>query len=160
MEAQYGIARIREILPHRHPFLLIDKVLDTNGEDHILALKNVTADEPFFQGHFPGNPVFPGVLQLETMAQAAGLMVLWQAPKDAEPPMLMSVMNAKFRRPVVPGDTMLVDVRLKRLHRSRASGIARFEGCIRVGEDVVSEATFLCMIPAAPKNSITPSNPD
>ena len=161
METSFGIARIREILPHRYPFLFVDKVLETNGEDHIVALKNVTADEPFFQGHFPGNPVFPGVLQIETMAQAAGLIQLWKTPKDAPPPILMSIMSAKFRRPVVPGDAMLVEVRQTRMARQGPNCIARYEATIRVDGETASEATFLCMLPKlaeAPAAGTPPSN--
>ena len=108
------IARIMKLLPHRYPFLLIDKMIDMDGEESGTAIKNVTINEPFFQGHFPGKPVMPGVLLVEAMAQTAGALVLAHLG-DAEAGKLvffMSIDKCKFRKPVVPGDTVHIHVKL------------------------------------------------
>ena len=108
------IMRIMKLLPHRYPFLLIDKMVDLDGEESGTSIKNVTINEPFFQGHFPGRPVFPGVLLIEAMAQTAGALVLNHLG-DAEAGKLvffMSIDKARFRKPVVPGDTVHFHVKL------------------------------------------------
>ena len=108
------IARIMKLLPHRYPFLLIDKMIDMDGEDSGTAIKNVTVNEPFFQGHFPGKPVMPGVLLIEAMAQTAGAVVLDHLG-DAHAGKLvffMSIDKARFRKPVSPGDTVHIKVKL------------------------------------------------
>jgi 3-hydroxyacyl-[acyl-carrier-protein] dehydratase len=108
------IARIMKLLPHRYPFLLIDKMIDMNGEESGTAIKNVTINEPFFQGHFPGKPVMPGVLLIEAMAQAAGALVLNHLG-DAHAGKLvffMSIDKARFRKPVLPGDVVHFHVKL------------------------------------------------
>jgi 3-hydroxyacyl-[acyl-carrier-protein] dehydratase len=108
------IARIMKLLPHRYPFLLIDKMVDMDGEESGTAIKNVTINEPFFQGHFPGKPVMPGVLLIEAMAQAAGALVLNHLG-DAHAGKLvffMSIDKARFRKPVLPGDVVHFHVRL------------------------------------------------
>ncbi len=109
-----GIARIMKLLPHRYPFLLIDKMINLDGEQSGTAIKNVTINEPFFQGHFPGHPVMPGVLLIEAMAQAAAALVLNHLG-DAHAGKLvffMSIDKARFRKPVVPGDTVHFHVKL------------------------------------------------
>jgi 3-hydroxyacyl-[acyl-carrier-protein] dehydratase len=108
------IMRIMELLPHRYPFLLIDRMMDMVGEESGTALKNVTINEPFFQGHFPAKPIMPGVLLVEAMAQTAGALVLESNPANAgKLVFFMSIDKARFRKPVVPGDTVLFHVKLQ-----------------------------------------------
>ena len=107
------ILRIMELLPHRYPFLLIDKMTELNGEDSGIAMKNVTMNEPFFQGHFPSRPVMPGVLLVEAMAQTAGALVLEHHSDNAgKLVFFMSIVKAKFRKPVGPGDSVYFHVKL------------------------------------------------
>ena len=137
------VNRIRELLPHRYPMQLVDKVVET-GANHIVAVKNVTANEAFFQGHFPQEPVMPGVLQIEAMAQAGGLLVL----NSVEEPerwstYFLRINDVKFRKKVVPGDTLLFKVELMEPIRH---GISSMHGFAFVGETVVMEATFTAQI--------------
>jgi 3-hydroxyacyl-[acyl-carrier-protein] dehydratase len=113
-KAQADIARIMQMLPHRYPFLLIDRLTELNGEDGGTALKNVTINEPFFQGHFPGRPVMPGVLQIEAMAQTAGAIVMAHLGAAVEGKLVffMSIDKARFRKPVVPGDQIFFHAKL------------------------------------------------
>ena len=149
MPVSYGIDRIQKLLPHRYPFLLVDRVLEA-AEDgsHLVAIKNVTANEPFFQGHFPGNPIMPGVLHVEAIAQACGLMCLSATTEDvtrgaeAYDTILASVENAKFRRKIVPGDQMRIETTL--LQHSRNMGKAR--GVITVDGQVATEATLAFLL--------------
>jgi len=110
------IEELMQLLPHRYPFLLVDRIIDIDGDDAAVGIKNVTVNEPHFQGHFPGHPVMPGVLIVEAMAQTAGAICIRHVALD-EPPLVyfMTIDNAKFRRPVVPGDRLELHVRkLKR----------------------------------------------
>ena len=137
------VNRIRELLPHRYPFLLVDKVIEMT-EKHIVGVKNVSGNEPFFQGHFPAEPVMPGVLQVEAMAQTAGLLVL-NTVDDPErySTYFMKIDNVKFRQKVVPGDTLMFHVSyMTELRR----GCAYMKGYAFVGDKVVSEAEFMAQI--------------
>ena len=139
---QMDIQEIREILPHRYPMLLVDRIIEV-GEDRIVGLKNVTANEPFFVGHFPDFPVMPGVLVVEAMAQVAGVLVLKaiQNRKDRLV-LLASVEEAKFRKPVVPGDQLRIEMTLTR----RKATIAKMQGIATVDGTVVAEAIVMCKL--------------
>lgn len=140
---EYGIDRVMELLPHRYPFLLVDKVIDCDGQENIVAIKNVTVNEPFFQGHFPNNPVMPGVLQIEAMAQVGGLLMIEAAAGGEKvSTYLMSVDGVKFRRLVRPGDQLRIEVKLAR----RRGPSAKFVGRITVDGQLTSEAEILCMV--------------
>ena len=120
------VRQIQEILPHRYPFLLVDRVLEMTPGTSIRALKNVTVNEEFFQGHFPGHPVMPGVLILEAMAQAGGILLTHDMPDRAEKLMYFTgIERARFRRPVVPGDQLVLEVEIKNLRRTMCKLEAR-----------------------------------
>ncbi len=135
--------RIRELLPHRYPFLLVDKIIE-KGNNYIVGVKNITANEPFFQGHFPQEPVLPGVLQIEAMAQTGGLLVLSTVENPEEySTYFMKIDNVKFRQKVVPGDTLIFHVSfMTELRR----GCAVMKGLAFVGEKIVSECEFMAQI--------------
>jgi len=136
------IHQILERLPHRYPFLLIDKVLDCEPGMSLVAVKNVTINEAFFQGHFPPRPVMPGVLILESMAQATGLLAyitLEEPPDEASMYYLVGIDKARFKRPVEPGDQLVIDVRLMRELR----GIWRFTGTARVDDQLVASCELM-----------------
>lgn len=136
------ILEIREILPHRYPFLLVDRILELEP-DRIVGIKNVTINEPFFQGHFPEFPVMPGVLIVEAMAQVAGVLVLSQIPDRKDKLVLLaSVEQAKFRRPVRPGDQLRIEMKLTR----RKASIAKMYGTATVEGLVVAEAEMMCKL--------------
>jgi 3-hydroxyacyl-[acyl-carrier-protein] dehydratase len=124
-----NVEQIQELLPHRYPFLLVDRVIEIVPDVSVVALKNATINEPFFQGHFPGHPVMPGVLIVEAMAQAAGLLtqISRRMKGDAGSPLfyLVKVDNARFNAPVVPGDQLRLEVSLKRLMRGMGLFVAR-----------------------------------
>lgn len=136
------ITEIRELLPHRYPFLLIDRVTDYQEEKYLVALKNVSVNEPQFTGHFPQLPIFPGVLILEAMAQATGLLAFksFGAPSENELYYFASIDNAKFRKPVVPGDQLIIEVEFIKDRR----GIALFNGVAKVDGAVVCSAELKC----------------
>ncbi|AJD52207.1 3-hydroxyacyl-[acyl-carrier-protein] dehydratase [Thalassospira sp. MBR-102] len=138
------IQRILEMIPHRYPFLLIDKVVDIAVDDSAVGIKNVTMNEPQFTGHFPEQPIMPGVLIIESMAQTAAILVVQTLGEDAEGKLVyfMSIDNARFRKPVVPGDVMHIHVKKK---QSRGP-VWKFESEVRVNDQVVAEATIAAMI--------------
>jgi len=138
-----NISDIMRRMPHRYPMLLVDRIVEIDKEEQsIIGLKNVTINEPFFQGHFPGIPVMPGVLQLEAMAQTAGVLLNEIADMSGHVAYFMTIDKAKFRKVVVPGDQLMIHVRFLKFR----STTARFEGKIMVDDNVVSEAQMLCMI--------------
>ena len=137
------INRIRELLPHRYPFLLVDKIIEV-GDNHIVGVKNMTQNEPFFQGHFPQEPVMPGVLQIEAMAQVGGLLVLNVVDEpERYSTYFMKIDNVKFRQKVGPGDTLIFHLQLMNEIRR---GVATMKGYAFVGEKMVSEAEFMAQI--------------
>ena len=136
------INEIRGILPHRYPMLLVDRVIELEAE-RIVGIKNVTANEPFFQGHFPDFPVMPGVLIVEAMAQTAGILVLHSIPDRASKlVLLVSIENAKFRRPVVPGDQLRLEMSVIK----RKATVAKMAGRATVNGAVVAEAEVMCKL--------------
>lgn len=136
------IDAIRDILPHRYPFLLVDRIIELE-EERIVGIKNVTANEPFFVGHFPEFPVMPGVLITESMAQVAGVLVLKSIPdRHSKLVLLASVDEAKFRRPVRPGDQLRIEMTMV----SRKSTICKMSGKATVDGVVVAEATLMCVL--------------
>lgn len=143
VEPVMDVNRIRELLPHRYPFLLVDKVIEV-GDSHIVGLKNVSGNEPFFQGHFPQEPVMPGVLQVEAMAQTGGLLVL-STVDDPEKysKYFMKIDNVKFRNKVVPGDTLLFHVSFMTPLRR---GCAVMKGYAFVGDKIVTECEFMAQV--------------
>jgi len=141
------ILEIFKILPHRYPFLLIDRVLELDRMKRIVAMKNVTINEPFFQGHFPDKPIMPGVLIVEAIAQAGGLLLLTEVPNRDEMLMVFTgIEKARFRRPVLPGDQVRIEVEVKAWRITAA----RLEGKAYVGDKVAAEATVTCrLVPRA-----------
>jgi 3-hydroxyacyl-[acyl-carrier-protein] dehydratase len=141
------IHEILDHLPHRYPMLLVDRVLECEPGKRILALKNVTINEPFFNGHFPHHPVMPGVLIVEAMAQAAAILsfrTMGTKPDDKSVYYFVGIDEARFKRPVSPGDQLLLEVSLERSLR----GIWKFAAEARVGENLVAEAKIMCTIRA------------
>ncbi|HEY4978036.1 MAG TPA: 3-hydroxyacyl-ACP dehydratase FabZ [Candidatus Acidoferrum sp.] len=137
------IVEIQKFLPHRYPFLLVDRVLEMERLKRIVTIKNVTINEEFFQGHFPGQPVMPGVLILEAMAQAGGLLLLQEIPNRAEKLMyLASMNNVKFRRPVVPGDQMRVEVNIVMWK----GDLCKIEAKAFVDGKLSTEASMMCVM--------------
>ena len=144
-EVNMDVNEIMELLPHRYPFLFVDKVTYLEPEKKIIAVKNVTMNEPFFQGHFPGAPVMPGVLIIEAMAQTGGILLLKSSGKKVDQDKLvyfMSIDKAKFRNPVVPGDQLRFEVTVLRA----GSKISQFEGKAFVGDKLAAEGVLTAMI--------------
>jgi len=138
------IARVMQMIPHRYPMLMIDRVTGAVAGSHATGIKAVTVNEPFFQGHFPDRPVMPGVLIIEAMAQSAAVLVVHTLGAAAEGKLVyfMAVENARFRKPVVPGDTLHVHV----VKRRQRGAVWKFEGHAKVDGQVVAEAIFSAMI--------------
>jgi UDP-3-O-[3-hydroxymyristoyl] N-acetylglucosamine deacetylase/3-hydroxyacyl-[acyl-carrier-protein] dehydratase len=133
--------QVMQILPHRYPFLMVDKVVKIDG-NKITAIKNITHNEPYFQGHFPGHPIMPGVLQLEAMAQVAGILMLRQAANAGQLAYFMAAESVKWRKPVLPGDVLVIEVELT---KSRGK-IGKARGVCKVGNETVSEAEITFML--------------
>ena len=142
-----GIREILAALPHRYPFLMVDKVTNIRGDEFGIGIKNVTANEPQFMGHFPGNPVFPGVLVLEGMAQTAGVLCIRSRPGQSQPSLVyfMTIDKAKFRKPVIPGDVLQYHV--TRIARRR--NMWWYRGEAKVNGQIVAEAELGAMIAEA-----------
>mgnify|MGYP000259149033 FL=1 len=136
-----------EIIPHRYPMLMIDRVLELEPGKRVVAVKNLSANEPVFQGHYPGNPIFPGVLILEAMAQAGAVAVLSQPEHAGKVPLFAGIDDARFRRPVVPGDQLRLEVEMVAMRRGLGVG----KGKAYVGEDLKAEATLkFALVDGAP----------
>jgi len=138
------IHQVLQHLHHRYPFLLIDRVLDYTVGESLTAIKNVTYNEPFFQGHFPLRPIMPGVLLIEAMAQATGILSFKTAeaePEDNSLYYLVGVDKARFKQPVEPGDQLLIEVKLER----RTRGIWKYSAATKVDDKVVASAELMCM---------------
>lgn len=143
LQLPIDVCQIQELLPHRYPFLLVDRVLELDIEaKRILAQKNVSINEPFFQGHFPGRPIMPGVLIIEALAQAGGVMTQLTLGRDSQSKLfyMVKVENARFNKQVVPGDVLMLDVQMKRLIRN----MGWYYGEAKVNGEVVASAEVMC----------------
>ena len=139
-EAVLDINEVMQILPHRYPFLLVDRIVGFEGENKCTGVKNVTVNEPFFPGHFPGHPVMPGVLQVEAMAQVASILMLRRAENQGKIGYFMSADKVKFRKPVLPGDTLFIEAQITKVRRNIGCADCR---CLVNGETVSEgELTF------------------
>jgi 3-hydroxyacyl-[acyl-carrier-protein] dehydratase len=134
---------IQQILPHRYPFLLVDKIIELEPRARIVGIKQVTINEQFFAGHFPGAPVMPGVLQIEALAQVGAILALREfEDRDGRIPFFSGIDNARFRRPVVPGDTLRLEVTAVRI----GSKVQKMRGVATVDGNVTAEADIMCVI--------------
>jgi 3-hydroxyacyl-[acyl-carrier-protein] dehydratase len=136
------IAVVMKMLPHRYPFLMVDRVIDIRGDEHGIGIKNVTINEPHFQGHFPGNPVFPGVLMIEGMAQTAGVLCIAATGTKPMSVFFLTINKAKFRKPVRPGDT--IEYHMNRITRRKSMWWYRGEA--KVAGQIVAEAEVGAML--------------
>jgi beta-hydroxyacyl-ACP dehydratase FabZ len=143
METVYDARAIQQLLPHRYPFLLVDRIIELVPRERIVGVKQVTVGEPFFQGHFPGAPVMPGVLIIEAMAQVGALLVMREIEDhDRKLPFFSGIKDGRFRRPVVPGDTLILEVTALRV----GSRVQRMRGLAKVDGQLVAEAEITCVI--------------
>ncbi len=137
------IRAIQEILPHRYPFLLVDKIIELIPREKIVGIKQVTINEYFFQGHFPNAPVMPGVLQIEALAQVGAILALREfEDRDSKIPYFSGIENARFRRPVVPGDTLVLEVVPIRM----GNKVQKMRGEARVDGKITAEAEIMCVL--------------
>ena len=141
MESEYDIQTVMEKLPHRYPFLLVDRIIKLIPDDKIVALKNVTINEPFFQGHFPGKPVMPGVLIIEAMAQAGGILAYETAPSEKRNRLIffMGMNKVRFRKMVLPGDQIILEAKILKFR----SKVAKMAGTATVDGQLVAEAELM-----------------
>lgn len=139
-----NINELTNYLPHRYPFLLVDRVVEMEPDSSIVGLKNVTVNEEFFLGHFPGNPIMPGVLIVEAMAQTAAILAIKSGDMDIPNIYFMSIEKAKFRRPVIPGDQLRFEVQVLK----KRGNVYKFTGRALVGDAVAAEAEFSAMMAA------------
>jgi 3-hydroxyacyl-[acyl-carrier-protein] dehydratase len=155
------IHEIQRILPHRFPFLLIDRVTHIARRERIVAIKNVTINEPFFAGHFPSLPIMPGVLIVEAIAQAGGALLLTEVEdRDDKLMVFTGIEKARFRRPVVPGDQLRLEVEVKTWHPTARAIAVRMEGAAYVGDKRVAEATVTCQLVHRSRGRGTPADGD
>ncbi|MCL0040248.1 3-hydroxyacyl-ACP dehydratase FabZ [Thermodesulfovibrionales bacterium] len=134
---------ILSLLPHRYPFLLVDRVIELEPNNRVVGIKNVTINEPFFQGHFPDNPIMPGVLIVEAMAQAAGILAFKSSRTEGKKTVyFMSIEKVKFRRPVLPGDQLRLEIQITQTR----GNVWKFSGNTFVGDRLTTEAEFIVMI--------------
>jgi 3-hydroxyacyl-[acyl-carrier-protein] dehydratase len=144
----YDSRAIKEILPHRYPFLLVDKIIELEPRVRIVGVKQVTINEPFFAGHFPEAPVMPGVLQIEALAQVGAILALREfEDRDEKIPFFSGIESARFRRPVVPGDTLVLEVTALRV----GSKVQKMRGVATVDGNVTAEAEIMSVIADRPK---------
>ena len=147
--ATADVARLLKLLPHRYPFLMVDRMFDMDGDESATGLKNVTFNEPFFQGHFPGNPIMPGVLQVEAMGQLGGILLLntIDNPKSIWV-YFVAIDNVRFKKPVIPGDTLILELEMTALRRS----ICKMSGKAYVDGQLVSSADLIASV--VPKDKL------
>lgn len=137
--ASMDIQQIQNILPHRYPMLLVDRIIECDDKERIVGIKNLTFNEPFFQGHFPGNPIMPGVLQLEAMAQVGGLLLNLITRKQGAIAYFLAIDNARFRKPLQPGDQMRIEVAITKIRLN----MCRCHGQVLVDGELASEADLM-----------------
>ena len=143
METVYDIRKIMELLPHRYPFILVDRIVEMVPDERIVGLKNVTINEPFFQGHFPGAPIMPGVLIIEAMAQAGGILVNASRSEEKRKELVyfMGIDKARFRKPVVPGDQLVLEI----IWTKRRGDVSKMSAKATVDGTLVAEAEVMAM---------------
>ena len=144
MTQQYNIKEILAYLPHRYPFILVDRILELEPGKRVLGLKNVTINEPFFQGHFPDNPIMPGVMIIEAMAQTGGVLAIVSQPAQSNPHKIffMGIERVKFRKPVIPGDQLLFEIR----QLKRRGNVVKMDGAATVDGEIVAEGVLMASV--------------